>query len=107
MQRQTVFQRVRRTAATAAAVLGLLLPPGMGLAWQTVPEELFEALGIERDAPANVLYDAVAARYYDEAQGYGRGQFADLWEPIAFSQYMDPNLYQPREHLDFDVTAEE
>lgn len=54
-----------------------------------------------------MLYEALTARFYDESQGYGRGQFAELWEPIAFSRYMDPGLYEGREHLDFEVSAED
>ncbi len=98
-----IFAQVR----AALAAVALLAAPATAQTWDTVPDELFEALGVARDAPANVLYDAVAARYYDEAQGYSRGPFADLWEPIAFSRYMDPMLYEGREHLDFEVEAAE
>lgn len=81
--------------------------PAAAESWPTVPDELFSALGLERDVPANVLYDAVAARFHDQAQGYGKGKFADLWEPIAISRYFDPGLYQGRDDLDFDVQAGE
>ncbi|PKQ11263.1 MAG: hydroxylamine reductase [Alphaproteobacteria bacterium HGW-Alphaproteobacteria-1] len=71
-----------------------------------IPQELYDALGIASDAPPNVLYDAVAARYRDTTQGAGQGKFADLWEPIAFSAYLDPtNFYTARDDLDFDVQA--
>lgn len=96
-----------RRLGAALAVASILVAPAAAQGWRTVPAELFAALGVERDAPANVLYEAVAARFYDEAQGYGRGQFSELWEPIAFSRYMDPQLYQGREHLDFEVAAED
>lgn len=93
----------------AAAVLGCGLAGGTAGAedWPTVPDELFTALGIARDAPANVLYEAVAARYYDEAQGYGKGMFSELWEPTALARYLDPALYEGRDELDFEVTAGE
>ncbi len=107
MEGTTRAYRFRSTLAVAAAALGLLGGPALAQSWPTVPDELFEALEVAPDAPANVLYDAVVARYYDEAQGYGRGQFAELWEPIAFSVYMDPSLYEGREHLDFETTAED
>ena len=64
----------------AAAALGCGLAGGAAGAedWPTVPDELFAALGIARDAPADVLYEAVATRYYDQAKGYGEGMFAEL-----------------------------
>ncbi len=97
----------RRAACTAFAVNAISIAPAMAEEWPTVPDELFEALNLDRDVSANDLYEAVAARYYDEAQGYGKGQFSELWEPIAFSRYMDPALYEGREQLNFDVSAED
>jgi len=97
----------RAIAAVAAASIGLGGGAALGEGWPTVPEETFAALGVAADAPANVLYEALAARFYDQAKGYGEGQFSALWEPIAFSRYLNPALYEGREELGFQVTAEE
>lgn len=105
METLSGFNRLCRRAAAAAAVIGLTLAPAVAQDWATVPDALFEALGLERTVFANDLYDAVAARYYDEMQGYGHGKFAELWEPIAMTAYLDPQHYEGREHLDFDVSS--
>lgn len=97
-------KRIWRMVAIAA--VALWAAPAAADSWPTVPDELFEALGLERDVPANVLFDAVTTRYYDKAQGFGPGRFAELWEPIAFSVYMNPFFYEGRDHLNFEVHAE-
>jgi hydroxylamine dehydrogenase len=62
----------------------------------TVPRETFKALGIERDASPKVLYEALVKRYLDPAQGFGKGKFAEFWEPIPYSKYLDPgSFYTP------------
>ncbi|PKP73681.1 MAG: hydroxylamine reductase [Alphaproteobacteria bacterium HGW-Alphaproteobacteria-6] len=94
------------TGRITAGIAALFL--WQGTASAEIPAALFEALGIAQDAPPDVLYDAVAARYRDASQGAGRGKFADLWEPIAFSAYLDPtNHYQGRDDLDFEVSAQD
>lgn len=105
MQPSPIRSWLRGLCGAALLAVATAGGPAAAQPWPTVPDELFAALGLDRNVPANVLYDAVAARYHDEAQGYGRGKFADLWEPIAFSRYMDPALYQGREELDFEVEA--
>ena len=58
-----------------------------------LPDELFEALKIGKDASPKELYDALAKRYYDPEQGYGKGSHADLWEPIPITKYLAPSLF--------------
>ncbi|MFV0300502.1 MAG: multiheme c-type cytochrome, partial [Paracoccus sp. (in: a-proteobacteria)] len=105
--RLSAVRHLRRLTIAVAILIGSNATLAAADEWPTVPDALFEALGLSDDVPANELYDAVTRRYYDEAQGYGRGQFAELWEPIAMSRYFDPALYEGREALDFDVTREE
>ncbi len=61
-----------------------------------IPEELYQALGIDRSASPKVLYEALEKRYRDPDQGAGKGEFGDLWEPIPMSKYFDPaTFYTP------------
>ena len=93
-----LLSRVLAITATALAV-GL----GAPLAQAAIPGETYEALGLTREASTSALYDALVKRYNDPQQGAGKGSFADLWEPIPFSRYMDPRaFYQPP---DLDITA--
>lgn len=86
-------------------VAGLALMGVVPPAQADIPDELFKALGLERNAAPNVLYEAIVKRYRDPAQGAGKGKFADLWEPIAFSKYMSPGEFYEGPDLDFEVTA--
>lgn len=96
----------RSLARTLLALASLFI--WHGAIHAEVPAELFEALGITRTAPPNVLYEAVAKRYRDQTQGASEGKFADLWEPIAFSAYLDPtNHYKGRDELNFEVSAQD
>lgn len=61
--------------------------------YPTIPNALFENLEITRDASPKELYEAVTERYYDPAHGHGEGKYAEYWEPLPFSQYMDPDSY--------------
>ena len=93
-----LLSRVLAITATALAV-GL----GAPLAQAALPGETYEALGLTREASTSALYDALVKRYTDPQPGAGKGSFADLWEPIPFSRYMDPRaFYQPP---DLDITA--
>lgn len=98
--------RIRsRLRCVLFAAVGAL---GMGsVAHADVPNELYEALGLARDASPSALYDALVARYYDPEQGYSEGKFSDLWEPTAFERYLNAMQYQPRDDLDFDVARED
>ena len=61
-----------------------------------IPDELFEALKVDKHASPKVLYEAIKKRYHDPAQGAGKGKFGDLWEPIPMSKYFDPRtFYKP------------
>jgi hydroxylamine dehydrogenase len=63
----------------------------------TVPSELFEALKIDRDnITPKQLHEALVKRYKDPKQGAGPGSMAEYWEPIPYSQYLDPaTFYKP------------
>lgn len=86
--------RAMRRLLVAAAALFLLGEAQSGRA--AIPDELFAALGLSRNASPKELYDKLVERYRDPARGAGKGAFADLWEPIAISKYFDPaTFYEP------------
>jgi hydroxylamine dehydrogenase len=86
-----LFRRYLRAALVVGA--GALLAAA---ARADVPKELFDTLKVDRSASPKQLYDAITKRYLDPAQGAGKGKYADLWEPIAFSKYFDPHtFYEP------------
>lgn len=58
-----------------------------------IPNELYEALKLDKSAGPKELYDALVKRYHDPAEGAGKGKFADLWEPIPMSKYFDPHTF--------------
>ena len=58
-----------------------------------IPDELYSALKIDKSASPKDLYEALTKRYYDPAQGYGKGSHADLWEPIPITKYLAPSLF--------------
>ncbi len=93
------MRRFGRRIALSLALAGLV---GSAAAQQTasLPDELFTALGIARDAPPDVLYRALVDRYRDPARGAGKGAFADLWEPIEMSRYFDPATFYTPPALD-------
>jgi hydroxylamine dehydrogenase len=81
---------------TVMLVSGLLLAAGVHASYSSVPSETFDALGIESDATPKQLYDALVKRYKDPEQGAGSGTMTDYWEPIPYSQYLDPaTFYKP------------
>ncbi len=85
---------LKRLSLTAA-VFGLSLWAGHA-ALADIPNELYDALGIDKSASPKVLYEALKKRYHDPAQGAGKGKFGDLWEPIPMSKYFDPRtFYKP------------
>ena len=55
-----------------------------------IPDELYQALGLERDVSPKDLYDALVKRYYDPEQGYGKGAFGevDRAAPVATLAYL-------------------
>jgi hydroxylamine dehydrogenase len=58
-----------------------------------IPDETYKALGLPKTAPPNEVYDALVKRYMDPAQGFGKGKYAEFWEPIAISKYLNPRLF--------------
>jgi hydroxylamine dehydrogenase len=89
-----------------------LLSGAIGLAGNEarseIPDALYRALGLSRDASPAQLYDALVQRYRDPAQGAGKGKFADLWEPIAISRYFDPaSFYRPPGSVDLVAKRED
>lgn len=87
------------TAGALALTLGAWMTP----AEADIPDALFDALGVSRDAAPNVLYDALVKRYYDPEQGFGKGSFAEFWEPIPITKYIAPGVFYEPPELDFDV----
>ena len=81
---------------TVMLLSGLLLMAGVHASYPSVPSETFDALGVESDATPKQLYDALVERYKDPEQGAGPGSMAEYWEPIPYSQYLDPaTFYKP------------
>lgn len=61
-----------------------------------ISEETYQALKLDRSATPKALHEALVKRYKDPAEGAGRGTHAKYWEPIPFSQYLDPaSFYKP------------
>ncbi len=90
-------------AFTAGAV-GLVGVIGVG-ARADVPDETYKALNLEKSASPKELYDALVKRYNDPAQGAGKGSFAEFWEPIPITKYLNPrDFYTPPESVDVDAT---
>ncbi len=89
------------------AACTLIVLTFMSTAHAEIPEELFKALGLERSAAPNVLYEAIVERYRDPEQGGGEGKFADLWEPIPFSMYLNPRQFYEAPDIDLEVSRSE
>src|SRR6185437_9915028 len=68
-----------------------------------IPDELYKALKLSKDASPKQVYDAIVKRYYDPKQGHGKGAFADLWEPTPFTRYLEPKTLYIAPDMDFDV----
>lgn len=74
-------------------VCGILFAAGVHA---EIPKETYDALKLDKSATSKQLYEALVKRYKDPAEGAGRGTFAQYWEPIAFSKYLDPaSSYKP------------
>ena len=80
-----------------AAMLGGLLIGAAHANIPSVPNELYEALKLDREkVTPKELHEALVKRYKDPAQGSGRGTLAQYWEPIPYGIYLDPNtFYKP------------
>ena len=71
-----------------------------------IPDELYQALGLERSASPKQLYEALVSRYHDP-QWIGRGTYAQFWEPIPISQYLNPFLFYQPTDVDIEATRAE
>ena len=85
----------KRWLKSGALMLGLLLGGGLQAGnIPTVPNELYEALKLDREKVSpKELYEAVVKRYKDPEQGAGRGTLAQYWEPIPYGIYLDPATF--------------
>ena len=79
-------------------------PPALGSVGgvSDIPLETFDALGLDpAKTTEKALFEKLVQRYHDPEQGAGKGKFAELWEPIAFSKYLDPlSFYTPPTTVD-------
>jgi len=86
-----------------AAFLVLTAPMLSTDARADIPDELYKALNVSKDATPQQLYDALVKRFYDPKQGAGKGKFGNLWEPIPMTKYFMPHdFYTPP---DVHITA--
>jgi hydroxylamine dehydrogenase len=77
---------------------GLLLIPMATGARADIPQETYEALGVEEGGEPADLYDALEWRYHDPEEGAGKGKYGEYWDPIPFSKYTNPQtFYEPPE----------
>lgn len=88
--------RARFGWSAGVAALGAISLFHLGPARADIPDALYESLGLSPSAPPNALWEALEARYHDPEQGAGKGAFAEHWEPIPISKYLNPHsFYQP------------
>jgi hydroxylamine dehydrogenase len=80
-----------------AIVACIALSPGLACnAIADIPDETYEALGVDKGGDPAEFYDALEFRYHDPAEGAGEGSLADYWDPIPFSKYTNPtSFYEP------------
>ena len=77
-------------------VCGVLLAGTAQANFPSVPKETYDALKLDRSADPKQLHEALTKRYLDPAQGAGKGKYAEYWEPLPFSKYLDPlSFYKP------------
>ena len=75
---------------------GVLLAGTAQADFPSVPKETYEALNLDRAASPKQLHEALAKRYLDPAEGFGKGKYGQYWEPISMSKYLDPgSFYKP------------
>lgn len=98
---------ILRGAWRAFAVLAILsLPFAGGAAQAEIPDELYQALGLSKDASPKELYDALEKRYHAEETGASKGAYADFWEPLPITQYLNPRFYEPPD-MELSATRED
>ena len=87
-------------------MLGVLLIGVAQANIPTVPNELYEALKLDREKTSpKELYEAVVKRYKDPAQGAGPGTMAQYWEPIPYGIYLDPATFYKSPSSNKDVAS--
>jgi len=87
---------------------GVMLAAPVQADFPSVPKETYQALKLDRSASPKELYEALLKRYLDPEQGFGKGIFADYWQPIPFSQYLDPgSFYKPPKTVKDIATREQ
>lgn len=105
MKHSSTWRGLIGIAVLALTALTLLAP---GNARAEIPQALYDNLGLDRDVDPRTLYEALVERYYDPDQGYGKGQYAEFWEPIPFSRYLNPSLfYEPPQTLQMTATRQQ
>ncbi len=95
-----------KTVMLASSVLFMA---GVHASYPSVPSETYDALGLDQGSTTpKQLYDALVKRYKDPEQGAGPGTMAEYWEPIPYSQYLDPaTFYKPPTSLSDVVERKE
>jgi len=97
-------------ASCAAALLlaAIAVLASLGPAEAETPDETFKSLGLTRSATPKELYDALTKRYYDPAQGAGKGSLSQYWQPIPITKYLDPrDFYAPPQGIEMDARREQ
>lgn len=96
-----MVERERNAVRVGLVALVTALIFGFGHARADIPDELYESLGLSRTASPEQLFNALEKRYHDPEQGAGKGAFAEHWEPIPMSKYLNPHtFYTPPDTVD-------
>ncbi len=101
------FRKLLSKAAilTAVAATSVTLLVSIDPARSEVPEATYKALGLDKSASPNELYDALTKRYHDPAAGAGKGSLSKFWEPIPITKYLNPlDFYEPPANPQVDAT---
>ncbi len=67
------YLRRRAVAHALATICSFICLAALAPAAAETPEETYRALGLTKEASPKELYDALTKRYYDPAQGAGKG----------------------------------
>jgi hydroxylamine dehydrogenase len=89
-------------------VCGVMLAGTAQADFPSVPNETYQALNLDRSASPKQLHEALTKRYVDPGRGAGKGQYGQYWEPLPFSQYLDPlSFYKPPKSVKEIATREQ
>jgi len=92
-------------AATLIFVIAIVFGVSVNPTAAETPDETYKALGLDKNASPNQLYDSLLKRYNDPAEGAGKGSFSNFWEPIPISKYLNPrDFYKPPQSVEVDAT---